>query len=282
MTNLIFDLVGTNGDINYKINYFPDGQRSITIEEDDVQKLYKSVHVIIVASMRKFSDLELISSAASALKLHTKNYSLYSPYIIGARSDRKFSVGGDFYFNDVILPILERCGFQEITTLDNHCKRSILTDVPFWQLTDFYTKKDFGMIFPDKSAYERFSKFDRASDYVYMNKTRVDDKVIQVEDSKECMDRILELDEIVIFDDLFDGGASYINLCKMIVNDYEYSGKITIFVTHFIGSNYNILKELENLGIKIVTSNSYYSLNKTDNIKFIDVFSKKMIEAIFN
>ncbi len=282
MTNLIFDLVYNKGDINYKINNFPDGQKSITIDDDEVQKLYKSVHVIIITSIENFQDLELVVSAVSALKLHTKNYSLYSPYIVGARSDRKFSVGDGFYFDDVILPILKNCEFKEIITLDNHCKRSILTDIPFWHLTDFYTKKGFGIIFPDKSAHERFSEFDEVDNYVYMNKTRTEDGIIQKPNSAESLKDVLNCKEIIIFDDLFDGGASYINLCRKIKEEHCYPGKITIFVTHLIGSNLVNLVKIRDLGINIFTSNSYNSIYETDNIDVIDLFTKEMIDTVFN
>ena len=45
---------------------------------------------------------------------------LYVPYIIGARSDRKFEEGRNNYLKDVICPIINSLNFKTVTCIDPH------------------------------------------------------------------------------------------------------------------------------------------------------------------
>ena len=46
--------------------------------------------------------------------------SLYTPYIMGARSDRKFEEGGNNYLRDVICPVINSLNFKTVTCIDPH------------------------------------------------------------------------------------------------------------------------------------------------------------------
>ena len=104
-------------DIKYKISKFPDGQQDVTITKFDT----KVSEVIIKSSFNNFKDLELIISTTKALRnLKVERIHLYIPYILGARSDRKFVEGGTSYLRDVIAPILNAQNYVTVTCIDAH------------------------------------------------------------------------------------------------------------------------------------------------------------------
>jgi len=100
-----------NSDIKYKISKFPDGQQSITLDLENTIFSSEAQSVVIKSRLNSFLDLELIICANQALielgviniAFKLKEISLYVPYFLGARSDRKFLKG-----NQTILKQLSR------------------------------------------------------------------------------------------------------------------------------------------------------------------------------
>lgn len=282
-----------DSDVKVQINNFPDGQRSITILNPEI--LYGKVHVIIAKSIMVFRDIELIMSAISAISAHTQEYSLYSPYIMGLRSDRKFSNGGDFYLDQVIVPILKLMDCP-IYTLDPHSPRQIYQALnPFALNEEFEKIGQKKLICPDESAKNRIIQMldytNGNEEFVkllngsigYMKKQRIGD-VVKQDPADELTFNILSgEDDILIVDDLFDGGASFVGLCESMRNTYGFKGKITIYVSHFIGSNISNIVKIKDLGVDILTTNSYSCPRSAkDMIKQIDVFSRDYISEVYS
>lgn len=127
-------------EIKYKISKFPDGQNNITIEKNIKYYRYGSHHeenqrylihsvdlsenkepVQIKSRLNNWLDLELIVCAVASLReLDVEEIHLYTPYIMGARSDRKFEEGGNNYIKDVIAPVINSLGFKTVTCIDPH------------------------------------------------------------------------------------------------------------------------------------------------------------------
>jgi len=114
--------------IKYKINKFPDGQQNIVIDNKTCFELTGAAKnwsgrpiVTIKSRLNNFQDLELIICAVASLKdLDVEEIHLYTPYIMGARSDRKFEEGGNNYLKDVICPIINSLNFKTVTCIDPH------------------------------------------------------------------------------------------------------------------------------------------------------------------
>lgn len=101
--------------INYKKLSFPDGQQNIII----TSSISESVQ--IKSRLNNWLDLELITCAVASLReLGVEEIHLYTPYIMGARSDRKFEEGGNNYLKDVICPIINLLNFKSVTCIDPH------------------------------------------------------------------------------------------------------------------------------------------------------------------
>jgi ribose-phosphate pyrophosphokinase len=106
--------------LEYKVTKFPDGQQSITITDPMVMSNDIS-EIVINSRLSSFLDLELIICATQALKeIGFKVINLRIPYVLGARSDRKFELGSINYIKTVIAPIINSQEYNKVFVLDPH------------------------------------------------------------------------------------------------------------------------------------------------------------------
>lgn len=280
MDNIYLNLEFRNdSNIKYRIKEMSDGQRSITLNHSDCKALYNKPEVIIIKNINDFKDLELICSTVSALRAYTKNYSLYSPFIVGSRSDRKFEDGGDWYFDDIIVKILNTCRFNDIYTFDNYCSRPEITSLSLWKTSAFYSGRfGYNLLFLNSYAKKRFKDLDViSSDYLITEETNVDSKTIK---DLSIINSCFDSKRIVIFDNMFDGGEDFLEVCEAIRERCNEDMDVYIFVTHFIGCSKEVLDRLKELRINIYTSNSYKFECDYNNIFKVDLFNLKLIDKL--
>ena len=266
--------------INFKINRFPDGQQSVTLEIN--MSHLTAVHsggVQIKSRLNNFRDLELIVCATAALRnTGIKNIQLYTPYFMGARSDRRFTEGDANYLKQVICPIINSQKFESVTILDPHsdvleaCLDNFVKisnhDIVRQALTAIDNKNDaqdrIVLVSPDAGAYKKI--FDVAQKFG-INKIITATKVRDVRTGKILHTEIPTLDQhedlqYVIIDDICDGGRTFLELAKAI-HDSRPTAKVYLVVTHGIFSNgfLELSKEIE----KIYCSNSYSDRNDIEH-----------------
>jgi ribose-phosphate pyrophosphokinase len=271
------NLVNSNDSLSFKyeISRFPDGQQSLRLIEDGYNTFESlrdsdSAHGIIIKSrLNTFSDLEIIICATQALKeVGVKNISLYIPYCIGARSDRKFMEGGINYVKTVIAPIINSQGYNKVTILDPHSdvleacinnfEKVDNVDLVSFALQDYFLSKGFetwsasnfdGMRFisPDAGALKKV--FHVADAVKYRNEVIIASKHRNLETGKidytNVPMSVHDADkDVFIIDDICDGGRTFIEIAKT-VNDVrklsssvkrEHYGKNYLIVTHGIFS----------------------------------------------
>lgn len=273
----------TKTNINYKIDNFPDGQRSVIILNP--RNLFQKVKILVVKSICNFADLELVCSTISALKTLTNNFAFYAPYLIGARSDRKFETGGDFYFRDVIEPILKSLDCP-IFSRNLHCESKVvisLSDMNLY-LSDLVDVDNDCIVYPDESAYSRLHRIYDTTNHCIFRKTRESGKITQDILNSDSLENLKKAKDVFIVDDLFDGGGSFVDLIDKIKNENN-DAKITIYVTHFIGSDIKNLEKLKKMNVRIITTNSYdfdKTLMSTFNIVYFDLYTNSKLNPIFS
>jgi ribose-phosphate pyrophosphokinase len=266
--------------INFAINRFPDGQQSVTLIVDMAH--LAAVHaggVIIKSRLNNFRDLELIVCATAALRnTGIQNIQLYTPYFMGARSDRRFTEGDANYLKQVICPIINSQKFESVTILDPHsdvleaCLDNFVKinnhDIVKQALTAIDNKNDaqdrIVLVSPDAGAYKKI--FDVAQKFG-INKIITATKVRDVRTGKILHTEIPTLDQhedlqYVIIDDICDGGRTFLELAKAI-HDSRPTAKVYLVVTHGIFSNgfLELSREIE----KIYCSNSYSDRNDIEH-----------------
>jgi ribose-phosphate pyrophosphokinase len=258
-------------DVKFKISKFPDGQQTIDIETSSF--FLQNDDVKIEARIHTFRDLEIIIAANQALKeIGVKSVSLYVPYFMGARSDRKFKEGGVNYLKSVICPIINSQEFSSVVTLDPHsdvleaCLNNYKKINNFELVRNSLTEIDnkngaqdrIVLISPDggalKKIYDVAEEFDISNIVTAMKhrdiKTgRITHTEVPLSDPGYYKDV-----NFVIVDDICDGGRTFIELAKAIQEKVS-DAKIYLVVTHGVFSNG--LDELGKYFSKVYSTNSY-------------------------
>ena len=252
----ILDLVDQEkvGDLNlrYKISKFPDGQQSIKLEfihlEDEVK---------IISRLNDFKDLEVILCATAALKnIGVKTIHLYTPYFLGARSDRQFEEGSINYLKDVITPIINSQNYETVTIVDAHSdvleacihnyrKIDNIGLVKF-ALTDIDNtngaREKLILVSPDAGALK---KMYHVSEHFGIDKMVIANKHRDIKTGKITHTEVPGLTQepgsknFVIIDDICDGGRTFLEIAKTIRKEREdsvFNDKIYLVVTHGIFS----------------------------------------------
>jgi ribose-phosphate pyrophosphokinase len=241
----------------YEISKFPDGQQSLKVITP-INEINK--HVTIKSRFNSFQDLELIVCATQALRgIGVKKISLYIPYCLGGRSDRKFSEGGINYIKDVIAPIINSQNYHKVEIMDPHsdvleaCINNF-EKVSTNKLIDFVLRDYFRnvkgvikidyikllLLSPDAGAYKKIYGVAEYMGYKgdiivaskYRNiETGKIEKTIVPFPNNDFLDK-----DIFIVDDICDGGRTFTEVAKAIKENKKYTGKIYLVVTHGIFS----------------------------------------------
>ena len=254
-------------ELMYDISKFPDGQQSITIPE----WFSSEDSAMIVARLNNFKDLELIICANQALRNNgCQEVRLKVPYFLGSRSDRKFVEGSVNYLKQVICPIINSQGFSEVIVLDPHSdvleaclnnyKKIDNSTLVQWALTKIDNKNDApartAIVSPDAGALKKI--YDIAKRFGIENVVTAA-KVRDLKTGQILKTELPNADwtgvqNLVIIDDICDGGRTFNELAKAI-RESGYAADLYLIVTHGIFSQ--SFNELSKNFTKIFSTNSY-------------------------
>jgi len=296
-------------EIKYEVSKFPDGQHQIKIlgyeyfspgnRREDSSITFYSISqrnlgdkIQIKSRLNNFKDLELIICTVASLRnLGVKEIHLYVPFFLGSRSDRQFEEGSNNYLKQVICPIINSLKLDSVTVLDPHSdvleaclnnfkKKDNLNLVRFAtnsyqhsnKKTSGVMSEDFILISPDAGANKKIFKIAEQigykGDIITCSKSRDENgklSRVEIPINTSLIDK-----DMIIIDDICDGGATFLNIAKKLKEIYK--GKIYLIVTHGIFSKG--LTELNKYFDGIYTTDSYatisnpvFSLTKDDSFK---------------
>jgi len=272
-------------EIQFQISRFPDGQQSISLNGNENLFNEKTETVVIKSRFNSFRDLELIILANQILKqLGISHVELYVPYFLGARSDRRFEQYSINYLKTVICPIINLQKFNKVIVMDPHsdvleaCLDNF-ESVPNFGIVQFalvdyfvtvlkipnadYTNVEF--VSPDagslKKVYAVAENMGFQKDIIIASKHRdiTTGNITHTEVSNipEGNDK-----SFFIFDDICDGGRTFIELAKAIRLQRpkaDFNDKIYLVITHGIFSAG--LKSLNEVFDGIYTTDSINAIN---------------------
>ena len=262
-------------DIKFEKTKFPDGQQSIKITSG----VASEIAIKIYSRFTSFQDLELILCATAALKnLGMTDIFLYIPYFLGGRSDRRFEDGSINYIKDVVAPIINAQHYKGVLVLDPHSD-VIEACIDRLDKIDNYSlvkaaltsidntnsaREKMCIISPDAGALKKIygvAKHFDVRDVLTASKVRdlstgkiLHTEIPQINGSGEK--------NFVIIDDICDGGRTFIEVAKAILEKRPrsmFNDKIYLIVTHGIFSAG--LLELSNY------FNGIYCTNSVKDIK---------------
>lgn len=288
-------------EIKYKISKFPDGQQNIVISNDSIQLANQgSHHIQIKSRLNNFLDLELIICTMASLREYgVSHIHLYTPYFMGARSDRQFEEGGNRYLKDVICPIINSLKLSSVTVLDPHStvlenllnnfKKVDNKEIVKFALRDIINNSNRSgsniedhciIISPDAGATHKIYKLAQDVDYKGEIITCIKERDKDGKLSKVFvpMNKIHDTHkDIIIIDDICDGGATFINIAKEIKDKY-FNSKIYLIVTHGIFSKG--FDDLFEYFDHIYCTNSYNNIEKYEDPLYYEAEIKPGIRFV--
>ena len=272
-------------DVKFTISKFPDGQQSLDIETG--KAWIEGADITIEARISTFRDLELIICAnQDLLEMKAKSVSLYVPFLLGSRSDRKFKEGGINYLKKVICPIINLQNFSCVTVLDPHSDVSEACLNNYSKINNFSLIKSaltgidnkngaqdrIVLVSPDGGALKKI--YDVAEEFQIPNivtgmKHR-DIKTGKITHTEvPDLSKYGEDNKFVIVDDICDGGRTFVELAKEIRKQNAISD-IYLIVTHGIFSSG--LDELSKHFTKIFTTNSVKDITEESIVNQLTLF----------
>ena len=233
-----------------RIDQFPDSQVNVTLLQEPGHG--ENVDVI---SGAEWSDVQKLISLSSIIR---NKGTLYIPYLLGARSDRKFTNNGTFYLQDVISPLINNLKFKRVKIFDPHSnvacdsiKNSIAcSNIPYARqaISDMLWDDDilFNLVAVDKGSTAKIQALKKEgsllnANVVQLSKTRnlttgtITDLTVE--------SKILPNAPSIIVDDIIDGGATFIR-AKEVMEKQTKSSFFGLIASHGIFSNgVKVLKE---------------------------------------
>lgn len=251
-----------DSEVKYEYRHYPDGQQDIIILEQDCTfnseggnhhkfkgKLDTSESIEIQSRLNSFMDIEKIICAKKSLdRLGVKDISLYIPYLLGARSDRKFVIGGNSYLVDVVAPIINSLNFNEVISIDIHSDVAAACINNFKSLDNFNlleyvfnTTKIKNPIFisPDAGAIKKVFEVAKRFKVPFITASKYRDLKTGNITSTDVNIELYKLDSnisFIVVDDICDGGRTFVELAKVIHSQHD-TVKMYLIVTHGIFSN---------------------------------------------
>lgn len=275
-----------NSDVKYKISKFPDGQQGFLVLNPTT--VIKNSDVVIKSRLNDFKDLETIISATSCLReIGVKNISLYIPYFLGGRSDRKFENGGTNYIKNVISPIINLQNYTSVTVIDPHSdvieacinnfRKIDNVDLVKFALDDYKSDKKIVIVSSDAGALKKvFNVVENISSELFGYPVLIGSKHRDIKGkithtSVPDSDKYVDHDYFII-DDICDGGRTFVEVAKVIQEQIDLNngkGQLYLVITHGIFSSG--LEELKKYFQKIWTTNSIKSVDD-EFVKQMDIF----------
>jgi ribose-phosphate pyrophosphokinase len=292
--------------LKYEVKKRSDGQQDVIIDKanmlcgiTEIGKTW-SLGVTIKSRFNSFQDLEVIIGATKSLRrMGVEEIHLFIPYLLGARGDRQFEKGGNSYLVDVVAPIINLQNYKSVTVMDVHSDvaaacitnlkvvgNSVLLSRALNSLTVMngkpYDLNEVILCSPDagalKKIYQAAESIKYTGDIMVATKHR-NTVTNEVEKTSVNYKNSYANKDIIIIDDICDGGRTFIEIAKAIKADSKHQGKLVLVVTHGIFS-YGVSPVLDFFNL-IVTSNSVKDYeDMIVNERRTDVSSLKVINFI--
>lgn len=235
------------------VTMFPDNTSQVWKLDDS----YFDSDIIVKWNYSHEGEVMHLCQLKALLDLYPGNKNLYISYLPYARQDKEISNGSCFAL-EIMCAILNKLNFNSITILDPH------SSVPMQQLekaTAVYPHVAldnalYGLsypliCYPDKGAFQKYSSIYSEPCAAIGEKTR-DQSTGEITGMTLKTVKDLKGQEVLIVDDICDGGRTFIELAKELYK--AGATAVHLFVTHGIFSKG--LKVLREAGImNIYTAN---------------------------
>lgn len=273
--HLLLNLIDLEkSEIKYKISKFPDGQQNIVLDLKKWDQAYmdgeiKEIDVSVVTRVNNWQDLEILVATKACLESSgiVSVCHLNLPYLLGARSDRKFEEGGNNYLKDVIAPEINNLEFNSVSIFDPHSDVTeavinnieIESNIEFVRWVLMEIDSDVNLVCPDAGAQKKMWKVCEECnipEFITASKHR-DLKTGKITHTSVPLQPWHLNKPYLIIDDICDGGRTFIEIAKEI-KKVEPEAVIYLAVSHGIFSAG--FEELKKYFTGIFCTNSYQDI----------------------
>lgn len=234
-------LFNNTSEIPVKQWKFPAGELGVKIEGDISEIPELTISLLFQNSDCIISMLLLVDAIRNINK--DAKITLYIPYFPYARQDRVCAEGESFSLR-VIANLIASCKFNKVlvqdmhsTVLDAFFEAGVLCNKEQHLIAQEYIKdkKNFALVSPDAGATKKIYTLAKTLGVEVIEAK----KIRSVEDGKILATSIdnssfNKYNELVVVDDICDGGRTFIELAKVIRE--SFNGVLTLVVTHGIFS----------------------------------------------
>lgn len=262
-------ILKNNESEHFELITYPDGQHTIRL---NFNKFNLKEEAIIACRIKNFAELEVLLCLISALQRNDiVCIHIDFIYLFGMRSDRAFDLSEPSYFRDVVAPILNSIRYGQLPCLKYFLFPHNLNVVSYVKNSarsikaDLVTHPDFGnaiRVGSDRSTPGVDIAFYKVrllngSVRVYLDDENLNLLKNAIEDFPNY--------QILIIDDLCDGGATFIAEAKYLREVLPKIRRLSLFVCHgLFTKGFNEL--FENFD-HIYTTNSYQDFEVTNASK---------------
>ena len=248
---------------------FPGGEVGVKLDTGNLRYLYSDCHhQTIVANITSSLDVMTLIMAKDALeRFDPTPIHLFMPYVPYGRQDR-VCVPGEAFSLKAFASLTNSLGFAKVIVADPH---SDVTPAVFdrlrvisqFDIINYYlafsnraTREGVILISPDAGANKKTSilaKYFNHEEFIRADKLR-NLSTGEIKETIVYADR-LDGKDIIICDDICDGGRTFIELAKVLKS--KKANKVILYVSHGIFSK-GIATLLANGIDEVYTTNSFY------------------------
>lgn len=275
------NIIGTidNVDVEVTTSTFPAGERYIKIKELENYTNAKNARVTLInATSDAIMDAILCGNALDEYFGGGIDIELYMPYYPYSRQDRVCQIGESNSFNVIQRMLNSVQCFSKITTVDIHNPKVLNRwtenlnplDKPYidaydclkcMDITDFIDSS-YTVVVPDKGAGQRSEEAKekiQSKSIVFFDKKRENGNIMVTPKTEVDADILKNRNKFVIFDDICDGGGTFINIAK-VIKEYNSDCELVLVVSHGIFSKG--LEVLKPYFKNVYVSNTPYNVER--------------------
>ena len=265
-------MIKLNGKI-INITVFPDNTSQVW-KINNIESLKKAKIEWFAVNEGEFLQIAQLKALLDSLNIY--NVELYIDYLPYARQDKPVDNNLTFGLYP-FAKLLNSLNFKKVTILDPHSKealRLINNSFPIYpidKINKMINELNIDYIcYPDKGAFEKYSTEYKINKPIIIGHKIRDQSNGKIKEYKiEFSSNTLKFRNILIIDDICDGGATFKELAKVLTNNLT-PASVNLFITHGIFSKGALgINELKKSGInKIITNKGEVKIIHSDIIAF--------------
>lgn len=244
-----------SGFVSIELGQYPDGTYHVPKDTHDfiadsiqsLNKLSKDTHRVINLTIKadlrhsKLEQLLVVFEILLALNFHPSRVNLVLGYLPYARDDLYKTNPYRMKLKGLVPNVLSGYGIKDTEVYDQHSDEYAKTtrlvpsllDIPLSSFGDDLSS--LGVIIPDKGAANRSITYGRLGNHTVFyqcDKVRTQEGVVT-----HLPDSLTEsnLNEFVIYDDICDGGSTFVNIVNEL-RKHKPDVKVILCVSHFLNT----------------------------------------------